>query len=406
MLAGAVATAADELVRSVAEIATGQSAVDELHRALRTLSGAPWELARNRPQRLERLAAFLPSNNVLYAYVLFAVVPALYSEQVLIRPSRRVAAATARIHELFCSLTAGVGGLGRITMMETTQREFVRASAAADAVVFTGRYENSLDIARALPSRCRFLTFGSGPNAFVIGAHADLEHAVDDLVLARLYNSGQDCLCPDLVLVDKAARDDLVRRLLRRVSDLAVRDPRDRDALVVPLAYDDAVAGAEELLARHADAVLAGGVVRRRERIVEPTVLELPFSDRLHPPELFSPIFCLTAYDHADDVRAWLESPTERERGMYVSVYGEPGLGGAVIGTSVVCHERTTFDVEDGNRPFGGFGERAGNVRRHDEVVARPLLLSAEVGERLCPPVADDGGAPRDNRLLVGGGIR
>ena len=100
----------------------------------------------------------------------------------------------------------------------------------------------------------------------------------------------------------------------------------------------------------------------------------------MHRPIAFSPVFQVCAYDDPAQIAQWATTPEEMARGMYMTVYGEPELQSGVIGTSVVLRDCTTFDIEDGNRPFGGYGLHASSVHEHGQLTARPLLVSAEFG--------------------------
>jgi len=113
-------------------------------------------------------------------------------------------------------------------------------------------------------------------------------------------------------------------------------------------------------------------------RTVAPSILVDDLHPDLRPPEFFSPVFLVCAYDDAAQIEQWATMPAELARGMYMSVYGEPDLQSAVIGTSIVNRDCTTFDVEDGNRPFGGYGVQASSVHERGRLTARPLLVSAE----------------------------
>ncbi|MFE3788240.1 aldehyde dehydrogenase family protein [Streptomyces goshikiensis] len=371
----------EELLSVLTRVATRQAAVDEFFRSLRALSGAPWELLRNSPGKLGRLATFLPSNNLLYSYVLFGVIPSLYTDEVRLRPSARVAPAAMAVHDIIGPrVRAAVGG--RFEMAPVSQREFLDACAHSDAVVFTGQPDNAGTVAARIPYDALFLGFGSGPNPLVVGPEADLDTACRSVLAARLYNSGQDCLCTDIVFVHRSVARELTTRLADALSAVRVGDRREADTLVAPLVYPDAVEGAAEFLAGHQEFVVRGGRADLARNIVEPSLLTLPWRPGFHPPEFFSPVVLTMEYDDPRRIEQWLRSPEETERGMYVQVFGEPGLRGPRIGTSVVCDGRVTFDVEDGNRPFGGYGLRAGHVRRGGAVTARPLLLSAEAGRR------------------------
>jgi acyl-CoA reductase-like NAD-dependent aldehyde dehydrogenase len=388
-LAALLANLAPVLLEALTPVATCASASDELARAIAALARSDWEIARNRPPQLDKVAVFMPSNNVLYSYVLYALIPLLYSDQVVVRPSSRVRDTTTRVHQALSDISSGIGRRS-VVLSDASQRAFSHQCHDADLVIFTGRYENSLAISAGLGEHTRLLRFGSGPNPVVVGERAELALAVRDVVAARLYNSGQDCLCPDVIFVHRHIRDVFMEQLVERLLAVPTGARHDPDTIVAPLVYADALAAAHTFIAQHADRVLYGGHVDIAGATVRPTVVELPFDADFHPPELFSPVFCVVCYDSATQIEEWLRSTVELERGMYVSIYGEPSLSGHTIGTSVVFHERTAFDAEDGNAPFGGFGMRASSVVCAGIPVARPLLASAEA--RLCPTPCERSG--------------
>jgi acyl-CoA reductase-like NAD-dependent aldehyde dehydrogenase len=372
----------EELVAVLCEAATHRAAVDELRRSLRALAGAAAELARWRPARQHRLAVFMPSNNILYSYVLFGLIPMLYCDRVVMRPSRRVSAVTAAVHRIIASDPA-MPDPPPIVLSPASQRQFLAELRATDVVIFTGRPENAAQVA-ARNADGTLLTFGSGTNPVVVGPDADLDVALPDLMAARLYNSGQDCLCPDVILVHGDVLADFVRRLCDAAARLVIGPRAAPDTDVAPLTYHDVAPAVRAFLSARSDIVL-GGRVDVERRLVEPTVVVRPWTED-PPPEFFAPVFNIVRYDDPDDVRRWLCSPSQLNRGMYLSVYGEPALTDPVIGTSVTLPGRTTFDAEDGNRPFGGYGPEAGAVHRDGLRVGRPLLLSAELGRgRLVP---------------------
>ncbi|WP_308403253.1 aldehyde dehydrogenase family protein [Streptomyces sp. Tu102] len=368
--------ARDDLLEVLTGVATLRSAEDELFRSLRALSGAGWEIQRNSPGALRKVASFLPSNNLLYSYVLFGVIPSLYADRLCMRPS-------ARVTDTAMALDAVVGpalrGLGcELDLTPVSQREFMTTCLTADAVVFTGQPRNADAVAAKLGTDTLMLALGSGPNPIVVGPEAELARACRDIVEARVYNSGQDCLCPDIVFVHESVTKEVVERLEDLLSRVVIGERHSPGVQVAPLVYQDAVAGASEFIDRHRENVVSGGAVDA-DGFVQPTLVSLPWNPDFHAPELFSPIVTVMEYSSPSDVEAWMASPCESERGMYVSVYGEPALDRERVATSVVTRECTTFDIEDGNRPFGGYGASASSVRRRGTRTARPVLLSAEV---------------------------
>lgn len=371
------------LLDTLVAVATRASAEDELARSVAALARSDWELARNRPPRLGEIAVFMPSNNVLYSYVLYALIPLLFADRVVVRPSSRVRETSARVYQLLSEACPMLDGRSP-ALSDASQRAFSHKCANADMVIFTGRHENSAALATTLANHTRLLRFGSGPNPVVVGERAELELAVRDVVAARLYNSGQDCLCPDVIFVHRRIRDAFMAALRDLLDRIAIGERSDPDTIVGPLIYRDALAGARAFLTQHHERLRYGGHVDEHAASVSPAIVELPFLAGFHPPELFSPIFCVVPYDDGKQIECWLHSPVELERGMYVSVYGEPLLKGETLGTSVMCRGLTALDAENGNAPFGGFGVRASSVLCGGTCVARPLLASSEA--RLCPP--------------------
>lgn len=380
----------EDLLRLLTSVATRDSAVAELDSAVSTLRGGRQELERFAGRAGGRVCTFLPSNNVLYSYVLFGLIPGLWSDEVLVRPSARTRDVVLRLHELLKDVPHNP-----VSMVVVSQREFVALCRQAQMVVFTGRYENLQDIRTAIPADIPVLGLGSGPNPVVAGPYADVSEVVRATTESRLFNGGQDCLCPDL-LIAHSSLYPRIREELAAAFSIIPRARREQPGLIAPpLFYPDAFDAAAAFVETHRDKVVSGGGIDAPNRWLEPTVLEFPGLSETHPPELFSPVLCLTSYTEPYQVRAWLESETETERGMYVSVYGEPGLPDPVLGTSVNCGPRTSFDVENGNQPFGGYGRRASARWQHGEVVARPLLLSREAGRHPAPEVSHTSVAAR-----------
>ncbi|MGD3110858.1 aldehyde dehydrogenase family protein [Streptomyces sp. YGL11-2] len=378
-LADAILKNRNTLLDILVETATRTAAEDEINRSLRAISGAAWEIERNRPPQIGTLSVFLPSNNVLYSYMLFGVIPSLYTDRIEIRPSSRTRETAKAVHELLAK-EYRFDATGQVSVVDASQKDFVASCRQSDAVVFTGQYENGLDVMERVGERPCFMLFGSGPNPMVIGPEAVPGQVNRALISSRLYNSGQDCLCTDLVFVHRSVLREVLADLKQSLRELPVTDRRLPGAVVAPLVYADAAREAEAYIADHAGQVVFGGGADMRNLQVEPTVILHESSVGLHPPEFFSPIFSLVPYDDPAEIERWAASREEMERGMYATVFGEPQLTGTKLGSATILRDMTTFDHEDGNKPFGGHGPQAGSVRGNDgRLQARPLLLSAEL---------------------------
>ncbi|MFG3055724.1 aldehyde dehydrogenase family protein [Kitasatospora sp. NPDC048239] len=368
----------DAVLQVLTSMATHRSVELELEAALATLDGALAEVTGNRPQAVERMAVFMPSNVLLYSYVMYALVPSLYVRDVTLRPSSKVAAQTRRLHELL----APVHGLP-IELSDLSQRKFVEGPCAlAGLLVFTGTYANAERVRAALGREQVFVFFGQGVNPFVLGPDADVELAVEDAIRIRLHNSGQDCFAPDVLLVPRELRDSFVAGLCKRLSELRFGENADPDADYGPLYYQDALADSVEYLQRNRHAIVHGGTADFRTGRLDPTVFVRDLADGPAISEFFSPMFNVVGYPDRETLRRELGSPFMSERAMGAMAYGlDEELRELLAGKHSVAVDRTLLDIDDGNRPFGGRGMMANYVSFNGTRTAEPLLLSKVVSD-------------------------
>ena len=182
VLADVIEARRAELLTVLTEISTRKAAEYEVDATVAALRGAEREVATHRPPPVETIAVFLPSNVVLYSYVLYGLIPSLYAARILIRPASHVRETVRRLH----ALLAPVHGLA-IEIRDETQRQFVDSSVpVAQVIVFAGAYQNAERIrARVRPDQVLFF-LGSGINPIVVTAAADIERAAQAISDIRL----------------------------------------------------------------------------------------------------------------------------------------------------------------------------------------------------------------------------
>ncbi|RJQ81318.1 aldehyde dehydrogenase family protein [Amycolatopsis panacis] len=368
----------DQVADILTEISIRRSVDEEIESSIRTLEGAADEIDRYRPKRISQLAVFMSSNIILYSYVLHALVPSLFTERIVARPSSQVAAQTHRLHELL----APVHGLP-VEMSRAGQRAFVTGPAAnAQVLVFTGAYANAEELRGKLRPDQLLLFFGQGINPFVVGPDADGERAIEDAIRIRLLNSGQDCFGPDVYFVHSSMRERFVRGVMKRLAEQRYGDYSDPDTDYGALFYDTALRSATEYLLRNREHVLAGGEVDFRTGHVQPTVLVRDIGDSLDISEFFSPIFNIVVYEDEKQLNDALASPYFAERAMAAMLYGTGDvLAHKLRKRHTVTIDSTLLEADSGNHPFGGRGVMANYAAYQGRRVAEPLLVSKTVAQ-------------------------
>ncbi len=103
-------------------------------------------------------------------------------------------------------------------------------------ITFTGSTPVGKHLARASAGTLKRLSLELGGNApFIVFEDADLDAAVEGLMVAKFRNGGQTCVCPNRVFVHKAVHDSFVDKLVGRVAALQVGPASDAQAQIGPM---------------------------------------------------------------------------------------------------------------------------------------------------------------------------
>ncbi|WP_169515201.1 aldehyde dehydrogenase family protein [Amycolatopsis benzoatilytica] len=373
-------TRREEVLQLLTEVSTYKTAYGEIDASIAALSGAVAEVTEHTPPAVEQIGVLMPSNIPLYSYILYLVIPSLYSRRVVFRPSRRISDQTRKLHELL----SGTHGLP-IVLDDGDQAEFLEGEGGrSDVLVFTGTYKNAEKIRLGLRREQLFLYFGQGVNPFIVGADADLPKAVDGLLRVRMLNSGQDCFGPDVVFVHTSVSAQFCNLLCRRVNGLRHGRYDDPSAEYGSMFYLDAFDASVEYLRKNREFLAAGGEVNFVEDHLRPTVLIRPADTKVTPPELFAPIFNVVPFTSQEWLHTMVDHPYFEERAMAASVFGTmPETVELLRRRHTVSVNETLIEVEDGNAPFGGTGIRANYAAIGKKRYAQPLLVSKAVADHL-----------------------
>lgn len=233
-----------------------------------------------------------------------------------------------------------------------------------DAVTFTG----STAVGHAIAASCAARGVAvqaemGGKNAAVVLADADLELAVEQVLLGAFRSTGQKCTATSRLIVEAPVADEFVAEVARRAGELAVGDPLAEGTQMGPLVSEDALrtvlAGVGAALEEGA-CLRAGGPTRLDGDLADgyfaaPTILELPSTELdLWREELFGPV--LGAVRAADAEEA-LALAGDSRYGLSAAVFTRdlPRALAAVDELEVgVLHVNSETAGADPHVPFGG----------------------------------------------------
>jgi aldehyde dehydrogenase (NAD+) len=309
------------------------------------------------------------------SFALYCLIPALWAEKVSVRPSRGTANIVNTLVSIFDEAAAG-----KISVETKDQTAFVEACAAEPAVVlFTGRRTNAETVCRQLSREHLFMFFGKGYNPAVITEGANIRLAARDIVRARLFNGGQDCLAPDIVLVHASICDQFLQAV---DEELAVYLKNLQGTL--PGIHDDAVMlEAISYLLAHGEKINRGGAVDYTRRSLDPATVVFDSLQDLKPVEHFAPIFSIVKYETLDEVMAALLSAEYLENALGVTLYGVPEKQSMRLTADyMVSSDQSLSGSTASYEPFGGYGAESGFTLYGGKRLLGPINITETVTAR------------------------
>ena len=353
-----------------------ETAEDEIARSVDALRNLYREHANLR-SAVDSISVFLPINLPLYSLVLFAAIPSLLANEVTVRAP----AATPQWVYRVASASGLLRFFPRIRLLTVTRREFIETYAVrADAVIFTGRYENAEHV-RALCRHSLFIYEGSGPNPIIVGPGTNLSRDIHRILSPRLFNSGQDCAGPDAYLVHSSVCEQFteqVRIILLGLRRGSYSDPAVR---VGEILNRGPLPQLEQRLRQLAPHTVTGGRVHRSTAFVEPTLICRPISEHDYLFEFFAPVFYVLRYTDITELEGFFLNREYDDHAMYAVFFGQQPPT-AAYKSSVVLRDQTVTEIERGNDPYGGFGLKANYISFGGQLIAHgPILISSAIAQ-------------------------
>lgn len=201
-----------------------------------------------------------------------------------------------------------------------------------------------------------------GGNApFIVFDDADLDAAIDGLMLSKFRNAGQTCVCANRVLVHDGVHDAFVAKLVDRVAKLKVGNGAEKGVDIGPLIDDRAMA---KITALAADAISSGAVAacggaphEAGARFFAPTVLTGVTQDMpIAQSEIFGPIAPVIRFsDEAEAIRLANDTPFGLAAYFYTRDVGRVWRVTGALEYGMVAINEGALSTEIA--PFGGIKE-------------------------------------------------
>ncbi|MET8848397.1 aldehyde dehydrogenase family protein [Amycolatopsis sp. NPDC004625] len=233
---------------------------------------------------------------------------------VIVKPAPQTPLATLWLVHLVRS-AAPVPAMVQLVTGDASVGAALTTDRRVGAVSFTGSAAVGHRIARAAAPTKTLLELGSNA-ALVVAEDADLDAAADAVLRGGFYASGQACISVQRVLVVASVAADFTDRLLARLDEVVIGDPRDEQtrvsALIDPASTERVAAWISKSGARQVGGGVEGTVLR-------PTVLlDVPDGVEAWDEEIFGPVVCVRTVSDVDEAFAAVNAS---RYGLHASVY-------------------------------------------------------------------------------------
>jgi len=192
-------------------------------------------------------------------------------------------------------LACGSGGeIGR-TMSRDERMPLISA---------TGSVAMGRKVSQAVAERLgRSILELGGNNAVIVTEKADLDVLLPSLVFGAIGTAGQRCTTIRRVIVHENIKDDMLSKVIKAYSSIAIGNPLEKGTLMGPLidskAVNDMMMAIESAIDQGGSLLYGGG--RRGGNYVDPTIIEMPGNMPIVCEETFAPILYVIPYSDLEE---------------------------------------------------------------------------------------------------------
>ena len=295
----------------------------------------------------------------------------------VVKPASQTPFTAIALAELAHAAGLPKGVLSVVTGDAATIGGVLTASPLIRKLSFTG----STPVGRLLAEQCaptlkRVSMELGGAAPLIVFADADLDLAVAETIKGKFRNSGQTCVCPNRVYVERSVADDYVRKLAEAVAKIPVGAAFEPGVKVGPLIEDKAVAKVEDHLKKvqaSGGRIVTGGARHALGgRFFQPTVTLGGDDTLFRREETFGPLIPVFPFDSEDEV---LVKANDSEFGLASYVFTRDLDRALRIGRRIeagMCGINTGL-ISTAVAPFGGVKQsgygREGSIHGIDEYV-------------------------------------
>ena len=255
------------------------------------------------------------------------IAPALVAgNTVVFKPSSTTPLTAARLVDIFERAGLPAGVLNLLVGSGSEVGDVLTGDRRVRGISFTGSSENGTQIyascaVRGVKAQCEM----GGKNPVIVLEDADLDLAAEGIVSGAFGSTGQRCTATSRAILHESIADDLLARLVARVSKWKIGNGLDPDVQMGPLVSAQQLKTVEDYIeiGKREGAKLVTGGKRPpglpRGFFIEPTIFDqVKPEHRIAAEEIFGPVLSVL---RARDYEQALQFGNSSEYGLTSSIY-------------------------------------------------------------------------------------
>lgn len=262
-------------------------------------------------------------------------------------------------------------------------------------IAFTGSKEVGLRInelaSRPQPGQIwikRVIAEMGGKDAIIVDREADLDRAVDGVLVSAFGYQGQKCSACSRAIVDEQVYDEFLAQLKAKTEKLTVGPADDPQSFMGPVINENArrsILDYLEIGKREGRLVAGGGPAEGPGYFIRPTIIaDVKPAARIFQEEIFGPVLAVTKARDFDEA---LDLANNSEYGLTGSVYTnrrekiEKARERFFVGNLYINRKCTGAMV--GAHPFGGFNMSGTDSKAGGSDYLLLFLQAKAIGEKI-----------------------
>ena len=229
-----------------------------------------------------------------------------------------------------------------------------------DHIFFTGSTETGKSIMKLASKNLTPLTLElSGTNPVIIFKNANLEIAARRVVWGKFFNSGQSCMAPNHIFVDKEIVKDFIEKLKKCIEIFYGQDPIISENL--SKLEKKQFSSTLEILKRYKKEkrILYGGAFSKKKLKISPTILKTKLDETdILQKELFSSLLPVIEINNMESA---LQQINQTSKPLAIYLFGgNKKIHNQILkltSSGTVCINDLLLPVLIPNLPFGGVGQ-------------------------------------------------